>query len=119
MKTLIKLLIAAVIVNSVYRCGSVALKYYQFKDQVQQMVLFGQSETAPQLTSQILEEAKKRSVPLDDEGLTVSRQGARTVADVSYSENVEVFPRYLYPVTFSFSAEAFGIAGASTGARRR
>jgi type III secretion system FlhB-like substrate exporter len=119
MKTLIKLLIAVVIVNAVFRCGSVALKYYQFKDQVQQMVLFGQGETAPQLTDEILEEAQKRSVPLDDEGLTVSRQGARTVADVSYSENVEVFPRYFYPVTFSFSAEAFGVAGASPGTRRR
>jgi hypothetical protein len=81
------------------------------------MVLFGQSETVGDLTNQILEEAIKREVPLDSEGVTVTREGARTVADVSYTESVEVFPRVYYPVTFDFSAEAFGLAGATSGAR--
>jgi hypothetical protein len=88
----------------------VALKYYQFKDQVQQMVLFGQSESVSALTGQIFEEAMRRSVPLEDDGVSLSRQGGRTIADVAYSENVEVFPRIIYPVSFSFSAEAFGLA---------
>ena len=113
MKTLIKLIIAAVVINAVYRCGSVAMKYYQFKDQTQQMILFGQSETVSSLTSQILAEAVKRSVPLEEEGLTVTRQGGRTVADIAYSDIIEVFPRFFYPVQFSFSAEAFGVAGAT------
>lgn len=112
MKTLIKLVVAAVLLNAAFRCGSVALKYYQFKDETQQMVLFGQSETVSALTRQILEEAMKRTVPLDPDGLTVDREGARTVADVSYTESVEVFPRFFYPVTFTFSAEAYGVAGA-------
>jgi hypothetical protein len=54
-------------------------------------------------------------VPLEEDGLTVSREGGRTVADVAYSESVEVFPRFFYPVEFSFTAEAFGVAGASSG----
>jgi len=77
------------------------------------MVLFGQAETVSSLTGQILEEAMKRSVPLEDEGLSVTREGGRTVAEVSYSEDAEVFPRMFYPVEFSFSAEAFGVAGAA------
>ena len=113
MKTLIKLLAAAVIFNAAYRCGSVAWKYYQFKDQTQQMVLFGQSETVAVLTRQILQEAMKRSVPLEEAGLSVTREGIRTVADVSYKESVEVFPRIVYPLTFSFSAEAFAVPGAT------
>ena len=113
MKTVIKLIIAAVLVNAAYRGGSVFLKYYQFKDETQQMILFGQAETVTALTSQILAEAMKRDVPLDGEGVDVSRTGMRTVAEVKYSENVEVFPRYFYPVDFSFSAEAYGVAGAS------
>ncbi len=113
MKTVIKLLAAAVVVNAAFRCGSVALKYYQFKDQTQQMVLFGQSEPVAVLTRQILEEAMKRSVPLEEEGLAVTHEGGRTLAEVSYSESVEVFPRIVYPLKFSFSAEAFGVPGAS------
>ena len=116
MKLVIKLIVAALVVNTAYRCGSAALKYYQFKDETQQMVLFGQSETVRGLTSQILAEATKRDVPLDEEGVMVTRQGTRTVAEVSYTENIEVFPRFFYPVNFSFNAEAYGVAGAS-GAR--
>ena len=118
MKTVIKLIIAAVLVNAAYRGGSVFLKYYQFKDETQQMILFGQAEPVAQLTKQILDEASKREVPLDDDGVTVTREGARTLAEVSYNESVELFPRWFYPVDFSFSAEAYGVAGAS-GARPR
>ena len=116
MKTLIKLVIAAVLVNAAYKCGSVFLKYYQFKDETQQMILFGQAQAVGDLTRQILGEASKRDVPLDEAGVSVTREGARTVAEVAYTDSVEIFPRYFYPVDFSFSAEAYGVAGAS-GAR--
>lgn len=118
MKTVIKLVIAALLVNAAYRSGSIFLKYYQFKDETQQMILFGQGQSVSELTRQILGEATKRDVPLDEEGVTVSREGARTVAEVAYTESIEVFPRYFYPVDFEFSAEAYGVAGAS-GARPR
>ena len=118
MKTLIKLIIAAVVVNAAYRGGSAYLKYYQFKDETQQMILFGQAEPAATLTKQILGEAAKRDVPLDEEDVMVTREGTRTVAEVSYTDNIEVFPRYFVPVNFSFNAEAYGVAGA-TGARPR
>jgi hypothetical protein len=118
MKLVIKLVIAALIVNAVYHSGSAFLKYYQFKDETQQMILFGQGQSVSDLTSQILGEATKRDVPLDEEGLTVTREGARTLAEVTYTEAIEVFPRYFYPMDFSFSAEAYGVAGAS-GARPR
>jgi hypothetical protein len=112
MKTVIKLIIAAVLANAAYRGGSVFLKYYQFKDETEQMVLFGQAETVSDLSNQIVGEAMKREVPLDDEDVMVTREGTRTVAEVAYTENVEIFPRYFYPVNFSFSAEAYGVAGA-------
>ena len=118
MKTVIKLIIAAVLVNAAFRSGAVFLKYYQFKDETQQMILFGQAQTVTDLTRQILGEAQTRDIPLDEDGVDVTREGARTVADVSYTESVEVFPRYLYPVNFSFTAEAYGVAGAQ-GARPR
>ena len=118
MKTVIKLIIAAVLVNAAFHGGSTFLKYYQFKDETQQMILFGQSETVATLTRQIVGEAMKRDVPLDADDVTVSREGSRTVAEVSYTENLELFPRFLYPVTFSFSAEAYGVPGAAGASPR-
>jgi hypothetical protein len=118
MKTLIKLIIAAVIVNAAFRGGSAFLKYYQFKDETEQMILFGQAEPVAELTTQILGEAMKRDVPLDDDDVMVTREGGRTLAEVSYTENVEFFPRFFYPVNFSFNAEAYGVPGAAGAAKR-
>jgi hypothetical protein len=117
MKSLIKIIIAAVVVNALYRCGTVAVAYYQFKDETQQMVLFSQGQTVSELSKQILDEAAKRSVPLEEEGLTVKREGARTVAEAAYTQSVEVFPRYSYPVKFSFTVEAYGFGGAAPPTR--
>jgi hypothetical protein len=119
MKTLIKLIIAAVVVNAAYRGGSTYLKYYQFKDETQQMILFGQAQPVGDLTKQILGEAVKRDVPLDESDVMVTREGTRTLAEVSYTENIEVFPRYFYPVGFSFTAEAYAVAGATAPPRPR
>jgi hypothetical protein len=60
MKTLIKLIIAAVVVNAAYRGGSAYLKYYQFKDETQQMILFGQAEPSGR-PDQDRSSAKRRS----------------------------------------------------------
>jgi hypothetical protein len=118
MKLLIKLLIAAIVVNAAWRCGTVAVRYYQFKDEVEKMVLFGQSNQVADLSNQIVAEAMRRSVPLDADGVSVSREGGRTVAEINYTDTVEPFPRMVYPVKFSFSAEAFGLAGAPAPVRR-
>lgn len=113
MKTLIKLVIAALLAHAAYKSGSVFLKYYQFKDEAQQMILFGQAQPVAQLESQILGEAMKRDLPVDDDDVTVTREGTRTLAEVSYTDTIELFPRVSFPVNFSFSAEAYGVPGAT------
>ena len=117
MKSLIKIIIAAIVVNALYRCGTAVVAYYQLKDEAQQMVLFSQGQTVSELSKQILDEAVKRSVPLEEEGLTVKREGARTVAEASYTQGIEVFPRYTYPVNFSFTVEAYGFGGVAPPTR--
>ena len=115
MKTIIKLLIAAAVVNAVVRTGSAALDYYQFKDAAQQIVLFGADVTLDQVRDQILRKAKDFDVPLAPDALNVRRDGTLTVADATYTKQVEVFPRYIYPLTFSFSVDARAL---NTGAAK-
>lgn len=111
MTTLIKLLIAAAALNAAVRGGLVALDYYRFEDAAQQAVLFGGDATVPELHEQILRRAADHSVSLEPEDLTVRREGTRTVADVTYTEEVEVFPGYRYPLTLSFSVDASRLIG--------
>lgn len=106
MKTLIKLIVAAVIINATVRLGMSAWAQYQFRDAVQQLILFGGSQTPSQLEQQIVEEASARELPLAFDDVTVERQGMLTTAEASYVDEIEVFPRYIYPMTWSFKVDA-------------
>ena len=111
MKTIIKLIIAVVILNATARLGMSALTQYQFRDAVQEAVLFGSHETTADLLAAILKEAEERGVALEADDVHVERQGMLTTAEATYTDNIEVFPRYIYPMVWSFKVDARRIVG--------
>jgi hypothetical protein len=111
-KTIVKLLIALVVINAAVRGGMAMWKYYQFKDAAQQLVIFGVKETPTQLHNEVLARAQDLDVPIAPENVNIRREGARTWADAKYTEQVELFPRYRYPIEFSFSVEGFNAVAA-------
>jgi hypothetical protein len=106
MKTIIKLLIAAAILNAVGRCGLAAWHYYQFKDETQLLVTHGGTVPVNTLHDQIVDKAAAMALPVVPENVDVQRADNKTLATVKYSQQVEVFPRYKYPVTFEFAVDA-------------
>jgi hypothetical protein len=110
MKTLFNIILAAIVLNAVVRCGLVARNYFEFEDAAQQAVIFGADMTVKELDAEIRQRAKEHSVPLPDEGLDLRREGARTIAEVSYTDQVEAFPNFKYPVVLSFKVEAQALA---------
>jgi hypothetical protein len=113
LKAVIKLIIAVAIINGAVRSGLAAWKYYQFKDDAQQVVLFGTTTPTDQLRSAILDKAEELDVPLEPDGVDVQRDGDRTVAVASYVQPIELLPMYTYPVDLSFRVEGFKATAAS------
>ena len=109
MKTIIKLVIAGIILNACARGGQAAWQYYQLKDAAQQTLIFGADATMRDLHAQILRRASEFEVPLPSEGLEITRDGPRTMAKAAYTQRVELFPRYFYPFKFSFSIDALSV----------
>ena len=109
MKTIIKLLIALIVLNAAARTGLAAARYYRLKDAAEQVIVFGGSLRIAQLRDEIMARARELEVALDPANVTVRRDGARTVAEASYTESIEVFPNYKYPFTFTFDVEARGL----------
>ena len=107
LKTILKLLIALAILNAAGRGAVAAFSYYQFRDATEQLVLFGARTPPSQLQDQILTRAAEYDLPVAPDGVVVQREGARTWAEVAYTQPIEFFPRYVYPVDFSFSVDAF------------
>jgi hypothetical protein len=111
MKTIIKILIAIAILNASARVGMAAAGYYQLKDASQELLTFGASASPGDIQNHILQKAQGFNVPLEAEDVQVTRDGLRTTAKASYTQGVEVFPNYIYPIDFKFSVEALSMAG--------
>ena len=111
MKTIIKLLIAIAILNAAARVGLAAAGYYQLKDASQELVTFGAQVSPGDIQNHILEKAQTFDVPLDVEDVQVTRDGLHTTATASYTQGVEVFPNYIYPINFRFSVQALSMSG--------
>jgi hypothetical protein len=113
MKTVLKLVVALALLNAVVRGAGAAWDYYKLRDTAQQLLLFGAEQTGAQLHAQILSAAADLDIPLKSEDLSIRRNGPRRVAEGAYTQSIEFFPNYRYPVTFSFLVDAI-MTGAPT-----
>lgn len=111
MKTIIKILIAVAFVNAVARVGLAAARYYQLKDKSQELITFGAQASVGEIQNQILAKAEELNVPLEVGDIQVNRDGLHTTAKASYTQPVEVFPNYTYPINFRFSVDALSMSG--------
>jgi hypothetical protein len=111
MKNIIKILIAIAILNAAARVGMAAASYYQLKDASQELVTFGAQVSPGDLQNNILQKAEGFNVRLEPDDVEVARDGLHTTAKVSYTQAVEVFPNYTYPINFRFSVQALSMSG--------
>lgn len=99
MKTIVKLIIAALVIHATFRAGIVYMRYYEFKDDVTQIAQFGVRATDKELRSNVIDAARRREIPLDPDTVRVTRQNQHIIIDARYLEQVELVPRYFYPWT--------------------
>lgn len=105
-KLLVKLAIAALMVNAAWRIGSEYLTYFRFRDAVRQDAVRG-DPTEPQLRDAVLKQAARFDLPIDETTLSVNRDGRHILLEGEYVRPIEIFPRYEYPWTFHWSVEVF------------
>lgn len=118
MKTVIKLLIAALVINAAVRAGSAWWTFYQFEDETQETIRFAGNESEDTLEMRILARAQERELPVKADAVAVQREGPRIVASAYYVQPVEFIPRYTYPVKMAFQVEAYTIPGAAPPPKR-
>jgi hypothetical protein len=109
MKAVIKLVIVAVILNAATRTALAAMRYYELKDETEQLIRFGTTQTSSQLHERIVAKAKELNLPVMPEDANVRRDGVRTIARVAYTESIELFPRYTRPFDLSFEVESYSL----------
>lgn len=109
MRTLVKLLFAALIVHAAYRVGMAYWDHYQFQDDVQQLAQFSERATPSELAKEVLDLASERGIPLDPGDLSVERRQRRIDILGSYVRDVLLVPGYQHPWTFTLDVTVLTI----------
>jgi hypothetical protein len=107
MKSLIKLLIAALIANATWRIGTEYLSYYRFKDSVREFMEHKASKNESQVRDRIMELASQYDIPIADDALTIRQVNNHTFVDGSYIKPIDVVPTYHYNWPFEFHIDTF------------
>lgn len=100
MWTLIKLLIAGLILHALFRLGMAYWERYEFEDAVQRVVQFAERAPEEEIRRSVLELAAEREIPVPPDAINVVRKQRQITVEAEYERDVEVLPRYFR--TFEF-----------------
>ena len=100
-KFLLKLIVAILIANAAWRVGSTYFSHYRFENAVLMEVQDRGRRSDSEIRTRVLDLASQYDVPIDEKSVNVQRNGARTRVDGSYTQSVDVFPGYRYPIPFT------------------
>jgi hypothetical protein len=105
MGTIIKLALVLAVLNALFQGAHATWAHYGLSDDARQVVLFGSQLTTDDVRDRIVAKAAERELPLQPEDLQIERVNQRTIADGHYTNQVEFFPGFRYPVTLSFKVD--------------
>lgn len=105
MKLLIKLLVAALVVNAAYRVGSEYLTHIQFRDAIRDAATY-KTTNDEDLRRRIIELSVQHDVPLAEDQLKIVREDRHVVVEGRYEKPIEVVPTVRYRWPFSWTIDA-------------
>jgi len=109
MWTIIKLLIAALILHGIFRLGEAYWERYEFEDAVQRAVQFSEKAPPEEIRKSVLELAAEREIPVPPEAITVGRKQRQVTVQAAYERDVEVLPRYFRTFEFDIRVSVLAV----------
>jgi hypothetical protein len=107
MGILIRLLIAALVLNAGVQSARSLWRFYEFRDGVRAEAMFAGNRTAEQIQARIIDRAAELAVPVDPYDIVVHFEGTATLINVVYVDEVELVPRlYTYAHIYDASADS-------------
>ena len=104
LKLLLKLAVVALVANAAYHVGAEYLTYVKFEDAIRDAAIF-KARNDQELAARIVSLAQQYELPLNEENITIDRQGKRVNVIGWYDKPIEVVPAYEYPWHFGLSID--------------
>jgi hypothetical protein len=119
MRTIIKLIVAGLVVHATWRAGSAYWVYYQFRDGLRDVAQFSRGKSEQEIQKRAIEIASELDLLVQPEHIAVRRDQDHTFIDASYQTGIELLPAYHYPWEFNVKIDAWSIDPVSGGATSR
>ncbi|PWT80219.1 MAG: hypothetical protein C5B57_12585 [Blastocatellia bacterium] len=101
-KLVIKLAVAALLANGVWRVGNVYLAHYRFTDAIEETLRFGSRKSGAEIHQRVLALASQYDIPIVADTVAVRRDDrGHTFVDGSYRQPVDLLPWYQYRWPFT------------------
>ena len=119
MKTIVKLVIAVLVLTCCFQAARYALNNFQFEDAVQQRLLFDTRATDAEVVNTVLRIAREHSiVELKEDDVSVQMIGQDRVVDMPYTVTIPLLPGvWEYPWQFTPKASTRLLTGISPSNR--
>jgi hypothetical protein len=117
MWTLIKLLIAAMVVYGGWRAAAAYSDYYRFRDAVQEAAQFAGDAPDRVVHARVLEIASTLHLPVEADRVSVRRENSHTVIDAAYRVQLEILPTYRVPWEFAMHLDVWTASAPTPGER--
>jgi hypothetical protein len=92
MKTIIKLIVALVVVFGCFNVGRELVKEYQFEDAVHEGLLFDPRMTDKEIFELVMKSASDHGIPIEQSGISIRQTGPDVRVDMSYTQSIVVIP---------------------------
>ena len=102
MGTIIKIVIALVILTASFNAARYSLNNYQFEDAVHEGLLFDPYANDAEIVDMVSKIATEYQVPITDENIVIKQLGSDVVVEMSYTENVPLLPG-IYSTDWTFT----------------
>jgi hypothetical protein len=112
MRTLIKLVIAALVLHGTWRLGSAYLTQYRFEDELQRLAQFAGESSDAVLRDRVMVIAREYQIPLDGEAINVSKTSGQLLIETTYTQRIQILPLYEYPWQFKTRVRAWSMLSA-------
>lgn len=112
MKTLVKIVIALVVVTAAFNAGRAALNNYQFEDAVREGILFDPRSSNAEIHAMVARLANEYDVPLAPEDIEIRDVSSEVQINMTYTRKVVLLPGiYTRDWTFTPSASSRILTG--------
>ncbi|HUQ88019.1 MAG TPA: hypothetical protein VM096_10700 [Vicinamibacterales bacterium] len=92
MKTILKIVVALVLVITMFNAGRAAFNNYAFEDAVHEGLLFDPGASDEKLVDMVMKIARDYVVPIDPKDIKINSRGQDLIINMSYTDTVVLIP---------------------------